>query len=289
MALAVDAGIDDAEGAAVLAAAAALGRDEIALVYTHGHIDHALGGTAFSGRTIHARREVGDYMRSQLAAWAERGGETSEQLAARLGWPTDRFEHETVLDLGGRCVRLIDSPGHAAGAICVFDPEAGVLFGGDTIVTAIPPAFSDGDGAMLERTLRYLATLDAEILIPGHGDVVSGRAAVREAIEWSADYLASLPRPRRAPGLDRARWSSSRRRRTTTTSVTGCRATASAWSGATSRPCGRMLRQCRSVGRAHPLDTSRPVRYVSPRRGIAPRQRNAGSSRKGALRSGPRR
>jgi glyoxylase-like metal-dependent hydrolase (beta-lactamase superfamily II) len=189
VALAVDAGIDDAEGAAVFAAAASLGRDEVALVYTHGHIDHVLGGTAFAGRAIHARREVGEYMRTQLAAWAERNGEPTAQLDARLGWPTHPFDGEAVLDLGGRSVRLIDSPGHAPGAICVFDPGAGVLFGGDTIVTAIPPAFSDGDAATLEQTLRRLATLDAEVLIPGHGDTVSGRVAVREAISWPADYL----------------------------------------------------------------------------------------------------
>ena len=189
VALAVDAGIDDAEGAAVFAAAASLGRDEVALVYTHGHIDHALGGTAFAGRTIHARHQVGEYMRTQLAAWAERNGESTARLDARLGWPTHPFAGEAVLDLGGRSVRLIDSPGHAPGAICVFDPDAGVLFGGDTIVTAIPPAFSDGDAATLEQTLRHLAMLDAEVLIPGHGNAVRGGVAVREAILWPADYL----------------------------------------------------------------------------------------------------
>ena len=189
IALAVDTGIDDAEGAAVLAAAESLDRSQIELVFTHGHIDHALGGTAFAGRSIHARHEVGPYMRSQLSAWAERGGESVDQLDARLGWPTHEFDGEATLDLGERAVRLLDSPGHAPGAICVFDPDTGVLFGGDTIVTAIPPAFNDGDAVALEQTLRRLAELDAVVLIPGHGDVVFGRVAVREAIEWSADYL----------------------------------------------------------------------------------------------------
>jgi len=188
--LAVDAGLDDAEGAAVIAAAQSLDLPDIQLVFTHGHIDHALGGTAFRGLPIHARREVSTYMRSQLETWADRRDETEAQLDARLGWPTHEFDDEASLDLGGRRVRLIDSPGHAPGAVCVFDPEAGVLFGGDTIVTAIPPAFSDGDAVVLEQTLRRLAQLEPEVLIPGHGEVVVGRSAARAAIEWSADYLA---------------------------------------------------------------------------------------------------
>lgn len=189
VALAVDAGIDDVEGAAVLAAAESLGRDDIRLVYTHGHVDHALGGTAFVRRPIYARPEAGVYMRTQLGPWAERSGESTDDLDARLGWPTEAVNEGTSIDLGDRQVRLIDSPGHAPGAICVFDPDSGVLFGGDTVVTEIPPAFSDGNGVTLAATLRRLAKLDAKILVPGHGDVVIGMAAVRDAIEWSASYL----------------------------------------------------------------------------------------------------
>lgn len=203
IALAVDAGIDDAEGAAVRGAAESLGRGEVCLVYTHGHADHALGGTAFRGLQISARAEVSAYMRTQLETWAERRGETAAHLDARLGWPTDAVTGETCLDLGGREVRLLDTPGHAPGAICIFDPDAAVLFGGDTIVTAIPPAFGDGDAVILEQTLRTLAALDAEVLIPGHGAVMVGRGPIREAIEWSADYLRRcLEHVEASTGLD---------------------------------------------------------------------------------------
>ena len=52
IALAIDAGIDDAEGQSVLAAATSLSRPSIMLAYTHGHVDHALGGTVFVGHEI---------------------------------------------------------------------------------------------------------------------------------------------------------------------------------------------------------------------------------------------
>jgi glyoxylase-like metal-dependent hydrolase (beta-lactamase superfamily II) len=189
-ALAVDAGIDDGEGASVAEAAHSLHRPRIQLVYTHGHIDHAFGGTAFRDHEIIASPDISTHMAAQLDGWAERSGEERAELEARLGWPTVLFAAGGELDLGGRRVQLLDTPGHAPGALCVFDPEDGILFGGDTIVTGIPPYFKDGDSRVLEATLRRLAELDAELLIPGHGDLVHGRAAVRSAILWEADYIA---------------------------------------------------------------------------------------------------
>jgi glyoxylase-like metal-dependent hydrolase (beta-lactamase superfamily II) len=189
IALAVDAGIDDAEGAAVLAAARRLGRPAIRLAYTHGHVDHALGGTAFRGLDILASPEISAHMRAQIDLWAKRTGEGPADLERRIGWPTTMFDAGGELDLGGRRVRLIDTPGHAPGALCVHDPDAGILFGGDTIVTGIPPWFKDGDSATLLATLRTLARLDLDLLIPGHGAIVRGSAAIAAAITWEADYL----------------------------------------------------------------------------------------------------
>jgi glyoxylase-like metal-dependent hydrolase (beta-lactamase superfamily II) len=190
VAMAVDAGIDDAEGASVAAAARSMKRPRVQLVYTHGHIDHAFGGTAFRDHDILASPAIATHMAAQVGAWAERSGEGREALEARLGWPTIMFEAGGELDLGGRLIRLLDTPGHAPGALCVHDPDASILFGGDTIVTGIPPYFKDGDSRVLEVTLRSLADLDSHVLIPGHGDVVRGGAAVRSAILWEADYLA---------------------------------------------------------------------------------------------------
>lgn len=190
IALAIDAGNDDADGAAILRAARSLERPEVQLVYTHGHADHALGGTAFRGLVIVGRPGIVEHMSEQVESWAAHTGEGRNELEARLGWPTSIVPADAELDLGGRSVVLLDTPGHAPDALCVLEPRAGILFGGDTIVTAIPPAFNDGDGATLEATLRRLADLDVETLVPGHGEVLTGRSTIRQAIIWAADYLA---------------------------------------------------------------------------------------------------
>jgi glyoxylase-like metal-dependent hydrolase (beta-lactamase superfamily II) len=188
-ALAVDAGIDRTEGDAVAAAVRSTGHEPEWLVYTHGHIDHVLGGGVFQGTNVLADVAAAGHIRAQIPAWAERGETTPEALEPTLGLPTITFTGDVQLDLGGREVHILATPGHAPGAVSVLLPEAGILFGGDTVVTGIPPSFKDGDSATFERTLRRLALLDISLVVPGHGPIVDGRSAVREAILWGADYL----------------------------------------------------------------------------------------------------
>jgi hypothetical protein len=82
-----------------------------------------------------------------------------------------------------------------------------VLFAGDTAVTVIVPAINDGDGRILEGTLRSLSALGAETLVPGHGAVVVGRDAVRHELVRMAEYLGGVRdavRRAAARGLDAA-------------------------------------------------------------------------------------
>jgi glyoxylase-like metal-dependent hydrolase (beta-lactamase superfamily II) len=189
VALAVDAGIDDAEGRSVAEAIAGMGHKADRIVYTHAHIDHALGGSVFRGGEIIATPGIRGHMQGQLDAWSERTGESRSALDARLGWPTLVFQGDFEIDLGDRIVRILDTPGHAPGAVSVYVPDCGVLFGGDTVVTGIPPSFKDGDSTTLIATLRKLAATDFEVLVPGHGEIVRGREEVRASIVWVADYL----------------------------------------------------------------------------------------------------
>ena len=189
-ALAVDAGIDGREGAELAEAVRGTGHAPEWLAYTHGHVDHVLGSTAFPGANFVATRAAADHIREQLDDWAVRERTSPEDLASRLGFPTIIFQDDLELDVGGRTVQLFTAAGHAPGAVCVHVPDAKTLFGGDTIVTGIPPYFKDGDSGTLERTLRRLADLDIEVLVPGHGPLVHGRTQVRAAILREAEYIA---------------------------------------------------------------------------------------------------
>jgi glyoxylase-like metal-dependent hydrolase (beta-lactamase superfamily II) len=195
--LQVDAGKSISEGASISATIGGADLRADSLVYTHGHWDHVRGGAQFAGEDVIAQIAALPMIENELATARAEHDENARPDAPptrgrSLGQPTIAAGGELRLDLGGREAQVLDTPGHAPGAICVFLPEMGVLFGGDTVVTAIPPVFRDGDSMALQASLRHLATLPLEVLIPGHGDVVRGRSAIRAAIEWSADYLARV-------------------------------------------------------------------------------------------------
>jgi glyoxylase-like metal-dependent hydrolase (beta-lactamase superfamily II) len=97
------------------------------------------------------------------------------------------FDAAGPLDVPGRPVPVA-TPGHTSGH-CSFDlPDRGVLIAGDAFVTVDllrrrprlgpMPAVFDHDPAQSMRSLRRLAMLDAEIVLPGHGAPFHGSLSV---------------------------------------------------------------------------------------------------------------
>lgn len=191
-ALAVDAGIEPREGEFLAAAIRSLHLTPDRLLYTHGHSDHVLGGGAFRGGLVLSHRDADAHLRRQIPTWAEAAGTDPATFAQAMALPNLVFAGDIALDLGGREVRVLTTPGHAPGAVCAYVPDARVLVGGDTVVTGIPPVFREGNSVALEATLRGLAGLEIDTVVPGHGPVVRGAAQVRAAILWAADYLARV-------------------------------------------------------------------------------------------------
>jgi len=191
-ALAIDACNDPDEGRAMAEFIRDRGWVPNRLVLTHGHGDHMLGAEGFRGSDVFAHVSAPEVIRRQLAGWAERTGEPIAQVQVRVVWPTIAFSEALWIDLGGKRVRFFHAPGHSEDGVCAYVEEDRVLFGGDTVVTGIVPAIGDGDSRALERTLRVLAHMEVEVLVPGHGPVLQGVAHVREWLAGWADYLSRV-------------------------------------------------------------------------------------------------
>ena len=212
-ALAIDCGTEAEEGRASLTLARARRPESLWLAMTHCHVDHAQGSAPFrdAGCEVIAHDSFSENLRRHLkrrAAQAE--GEPAaalEQMAARLAWPTIGFSDELRLDLGGKTLRFLHTPGHSADSSCVYLEEDRILFGGDTVVTCIPPAFGDGDSRELECSLRRLRELPAQTLVPGHGPLLRGAAAIGSHLDWLASYLSTTREAvQRACHQDRETW-----------------------------------------------------------------------------------
>ncbi len=74
--------------------------------------------------------------------------------------PTRLLEEGDVLDLGGRRLQVMHTPGHSPDCICLFDEENGLLFGGDTINTGpIYAQLEDSDVDDFARSTARLAEM----------------------------------------------------------------------------------------------------------------------------------
>jgi hydroxyacylglutathione hydrolase len=93
----------------------------------------------------------------------------------------DFFLAEGPLTVGDIELEVYHTPGHAPGLVTLHWPEAGALFTGDLIFkgglgrTDLP----GGNGAQLKESIRRMGTIDAQWLLSGHGDVISGAEAVK--------------------------------------------------------------------------------------------------------------
>ncbi len=79
-----------------------------------------------------------------------------------------------TLTFGGRTVRLIWTPGHTEGHLCVLDVDTNTLFSGDHMLARITPhvgLWHDGSRSALheyERSLRLIAELAPARALPAH-------------------------------------------------------------------------------------------------------------------------
>ena len=105
----------------------------------------------------------------------------------------DFFLKEGALDVNGTQLSIINTPGHSPGSITLYGPENKTLFTGDLIFregvgrTDLP----GGDGNQLKASIQRLTGLDVEYLLPGHGEIVSGKEAVKSNFDSVVEYWFS--------------------------------------------------------------------------------------------------
>jgi len=88
-------------------------------------------------------------------------------------WDADLTDGQT-LTIGGTTLRVLHTPGHAPGAVCLYAPDLGCVFTGDTLFHGGPGATgrSYSDRATLEASIRAkLFALPADTIVhTGHGE-----------------------------------------------------------------------------------------------------------------------
>jgi 2-keto-4-pentenoate hydratase/2-oxohepta-3-ene-1,7-dioic acid hydratase in catechol pathway/glyoxylase-like metal-dependent hydrolase (beta-lactamase superfamily II) len=107
------------------------------------------------------------------------------------------FDHELVVDVGGRHVNLLDlGPAHTAADTVVHVPDAGVLYAGDLLFIGCTPIVWAGPISNWVAACDTMIALDAPTVVPGHGPITDpdGIRAVRGYIVHVADQAEAAHR-----------------------------------------------------------------------------------------------
>jgi len=144
------------------------------IVLTHRHYDHVGGASAmikeFRPSEIYVGKNDAEPLRKgdRASTLGERFGGTLEPMNVK-----DLNEGD-IIDVKDHRLRVIATPGHTIGSICLFDEVTGALFTGDTVFVG-GVGRSDlptGSPEHLINSLKKLNTLKINGFYPGHGPAV---------------------------------------------------------------------------------------------------------------------
>lgn len=141
----------------------AQGRRLVAIVATHHHPDHVGGLDVLA-------RELGAPVWAHEATTLRLAPETRARVTRQL------VDDEVFVLAGPRdeSWRVLHTPGHAPGHVCLFEERTRTVVVGDMVasVGTILIAPGDGDMQVYLQQLDRLAALDASVALPAHGDPI---------------------------------------------------------------------------------------------------------------------
>ncbi|MGA4543281.1 MBL fold metallo-hydrolase [Uniformispora flossi] len=160
------------------AIAAAVGdRRLVGIVCTHGHNDHINAAAALAerfGAPVHLHPQ--DRMLWDVV-YPERA-------------PDRELADGEVFKVAGTELRVVHTPGHAPGAVCLYAPDLDVLFSGDTLFRGGPGAtgrsFSSFPVILDSIRDRLLTLPDGTRVLTGHGDETTIGAEAQDYDAWVA-------------------------------------------------------------------------------------------------------
>jgi len=186
-------------------------RDIRRIIVTHAHVDHfgiAPQIVAESGARVYSHARNRGWLTDYENEW-QRRGEFYRAVFAASGAPREYVEgagqglrglsqygssipsknfveigEGDLIALGGKEWRVLFTPGHAGGLVCLYDPGSRTLLSNDHLIRDItsnpilePPA--NGERERPRALVDYIASmqrtaeLDVRVALPGHGEPIA--------------------------------------------------------------------------------------------------------------------
>ena len=143
---------------------ASCGCTPVMILLTHGHFDHCTGVAGL----LEKWPDLPVYIHEADVT----DGVGGELTFRRLDEKNQRYYQEgDTLTVGGLTLRVMETPGHSRGSVCLLVEGQGVIFSGDTLFRGNCGRcdFPGGDYRAMLRSLARLGRLEGQYQVyPGH-------------------------------------------------------------------------------------------------------------------------
>lgn len=151
------------------------------IINTHEHFDHFAGNVKikeFSDSNVAAHEFAASIIENPKSLAPKKRKNNYLDILSKLE-PTKvdlELKGGEIIDLGSFKLRVIHTPGHAPGHVCLFAEEEKILFSGDHVIGfGTPYVGKEGskNGGMIDyiNSLKNLLELDLKLLLPAHGPI----------------------------------------------------------------------------------------------------------------------
>ena len=175
----------------------------VTVLNSHTHFDHVGGNAEFERvlamDTAYTRANTGGFSHEALKGEVAPeafcrplpAGIEASAYRSRPWTPTSFIQDGHKIDLGGRTLEVLASPGHTPDAVALFDPQAGLLFTGDTFYEGtvwlfVPETSLSAHATSVDRLAALVPRLMR--LLPAH----NGASAPAERLTELRDAVAAV-------------------------------------------------------------------------------------------------
>ncbi len=105
------------------------------------------------------------------------------------------FVFEERLSIGNAELKILHTPGHSPESICLYASDKKILISGDLVFDkSIGRAdLPLGNNEELKNSFNTVSTLDTELLLPGHGEIIEGKRNIEKNYEFVREFYFKHP------------------------------------------------------------------------------------------------
>ena len=181
------------------------------VVFTHGHLDHAFGLKPWLDAGERPRVIGHENLPRRFRTYMKTAYLNSHINSVQFGiddpiswphkvdefaWPDTVYQNRLTLNFGGERFELYHAKGETDDATWVWAADRNIVCGGDLLVGILPNC---GNPQKVQRypeewadALEAIASIGADLLLPGHGKLVRGADVIRERCLTTAAALRAI-------------------------------------------------------------------------------------------------